>query len=451
MQRQKTIAKWLAVLMLLTLAVASYVALNAIFGGRVDETNIAGAQDGNGTDEDNEPSPDIGEQTPPSEEQTPPHIPVYSQFPREAETVGELYALNIGGEGDDILLDRITCFGKDILFFDSTSREYDVSESGLHLASIAGGALEGTLFIGENEEYIDSTLSTGGLLVVTRNESQTLLRLISRELKITLKNAMPRYDSYALFTSGGALRLYVANADEASVYTISRTLSASKSNRRADLPNADIVCIMPTATVDILFLQTDSGISVYTFSTNEGFISQSELLNCRFEQILPIVTDGQQSFALLASSDDGYTLARLDKRGKQCESVNIEGATSAAMLKNGTNVTVLTKEKLYTFCSHIELTGCTDISRADALFEDGKLRATEEGALYCESAQGAQLLSFDGDVIGVTLTLSGAEKPMIADADGKISIAYSCSASDFEGLGFGKTDVYFVIDSGEQI
>lgn len=451
MQRQKTIAKWLAVLLLLTLAVASYVALSAIFGGRGDETNIAGAQDGNVTDKNDTPSPDVDEQTPPEEEPIPPHIPVYSEFPREAETANGLAVLNIGGEGEDILLDRMTCFGKDILVFETTSREFDVSRSGLHLACVADGALEGTLFLGENEEYIDGTLSAGGLLVVTRNETQTTLRLISREMKVTLKNTMPRYDSYALFTSGGVLRLYVASAEGVSVYTVSRTLSASKSNREAKLPSASFACIMPTATADVLFLQTDSGISTFTYSTNEGFIAQSELLNCRFEQILPIMTDGQQSFALLASNDEGYVLTRLDKSGKQCENVQMDGATSAAMLKNGTNVTVLTPDKLYTFCSHIELTACTDISRAEELFEDGKLRATESGELYCTSSSGAQLLSFDGEVIGVELTLEGVREPLILRSGEKLTIAYSASKPPMEGLSFGENDVYFVIDSGRQI
>ena len=50
MQRQKTIAKWLAVILLLTLAVASYVTLRAIFGGRTQD-NVAGAQDKTDSDD----------------------------------------------------------------------------------------------------------------------------------------------------------------------------------------------------------------------------------------------------------------------------------------------------------------------------------------------------------------------------------------------------------------
>ena len=295
MQRQKTIAKWLAVILLLTLAVASYVTLNAICGGRAQD-NVAGAQDN--TDADGETPPpsggENGEGDAPPVVEEPPHIPVYSEFPRSAVGVGELDVINVGGEGEDVLLDRLTCFGKDILIFDSASKEYDVKASGLHIAAISNGALEGTLFLAENEEYLDSTLSANGLLIVTRNESQTFLRLVSRELKVALKNSLPRYESYRLFTSGGVLRLYVADDEAVGVYTVSKTLSASRSSRTASPDDARIKDIMPAGARDMLFLQNDNGISICTYSPNEGFILQSELLNCRFKQVLPIVYDSKQ-------------------------------------------------------------------------------------------------------------------------------------------------------------
>ncbi len=446
MQRQKTIAKWLAVILLLTLAVASYVTLRAIFGGRTQD-NVAGAQDNTDTDGETPPPSggdvdgEIGEGDAPPTVEEPPHIPVYSEFPRSAVGVGEIDVINVGGESEDVLLDRITCFGKDILIFDSASKEYDVKESGLHLASISNGALEGTLFLAEDEEYLDCTLSASGLLIVTRNEMQTLLRLVSRELKVTLKNTLPRYESYRLFTSGGVLRLYVANDEAVSVYTVSKTLSASRSSRTASLDEVTIKDIVPAGTRDMLFLQNESGISVCTYCSNEGFILQSELLNCRFKQILPIVYDSKHGFALLASNDGGYCLTKLDIDGKQDVSTPIDGAKTAAIFKDGTNLMLLSDAKLYTFCSHLEQTSCMPLTLGGTLIKGRELYATASGTLYAAGENGTSLLSLDGYELSETLALP-CTAPMIISGDNEISIAFD-SAEELGELGFGGKDVYF--------
>lgn len=447
MQRQKTIAKWLAVILLLTLAVACYVALSAIFGGRASE-NVAGAQDKTDSDDSGIVTPsDDGngdnEDTPPSQEE-PPHIPIYSEFPRSAVGVGGLDALNIGGEGDDILLDSISCFGKDILIFDSASTEYDVKASGLHLAAISDGAIEGTLFLAENEEYLDCTLSTGGLLVVTRNDLQTVLRLVSRDLRVTLKNVLPRYESYRLFTSDGVLRLYAADETTVNVYTVSKTLSASRSSRTASLDGAQIKDIVPAGKRDMLLLQNDSGISVCTYSTNEGFILQSELLNCRFKQILPIVYDSQQGFAMLASTDGGYCLTKLDADGKQDPSTTIDGAKTATIFKDGTNVMLLSDKMIYTFCSHLEQTSCLPLTEGGELVKGRELFSTTDGTLYAAGDDGLSLLSLNGSELAETLTLTAAKSPVVITSKDGICVAF-CSDEKLGELGFGGKDVYFVI------
>ncbi len=449
MQRQKTIAKWLAVILLLTLAVACYVALSAIFGDRSTHGNIAGAQDKTDSDANGSLPPageDDGDSDAPSEGEEP-HIPVYSEFPRSAVGVGGLDVINIGGEGEDVLLDRISCFGKDILIFDSASKEYDVKESGLHLAAISDGALEGTLFLAENEEYMDCTLCTGGLLVVSRSQAQTVLRLVSREFKVTLKNVLPRYESCKLFTSAGTLRLYAANRTEVSVYTVSKTLSASRSSRVAKVEGAEVAYIMPAGKSDMLFLQNDNGISVCTYSQNEGFILQSELLNCRFKQVLPISYDSTQGFAMLSSNDGGYSLTKLDLNGKQDSTTPIDGANTAAVFMDGSNIMLLSDQNLYTFCSHLEQTACAAIEK-NALIEGRELYATTGGTLYAAGKEGSSLLVLEGNKLKEVLALPSVAAPIVIETKSGISVVFDSADAGLGQLGFGAKDVYFVTCSG---
>ena len=49
MHKQKTIAKWLAVILLMTVAVACYIALSAVANAN-SKTNVAGANDNPETD-----------------------------------------------------------------------------------------------------------------------------------------------------------------------------------------------------------------------------------------------------------------------------------------------------------------------------------------------------------------------------------------------------------------
>lgn len=453
MQNQKTIAKWLAVILLLTLAIACYVALSSILGGDKLQNNVAGAQDQDDqqiqTPNGDSPSSDGGT-TPPDDVEEPPHIPEYSQFPRAFSQTGTLQALNIGGEDDDVALDLISCFGKDIVIFNTLSVEHDVSRSGLHLAAISENGLEGTLFIAEDEQYVDCSLSAGGLLVVTRNEAQTFLRLISRELKVTLKNVIPRFDSYKFFTSGGALKMFVADKNGVSMFSISRTLSASKSNRSAVIANASIAYIMPSGSSDMLFLQTDSGISICMYSANDGFNVTSELINCRFEQILPISTDGKQCFALLSSSDDGYSLTGIDASGKQFVSHAFLDMRTAAIVKDGSNLHVISPEKKLSFCSHLEQTSSADISLNFETGDDFKLFSTATGRLYATDGDKFCLLSLVGDALSATSVYEGASGAKFS-LDSGIKLAFSSADGKFEQMSFGKTDIYFVIDSADQI
>ena len=85
MQKQKTIAKWLAVVLLLTVAIACYVALSAVLPQKTKNSDIAGANDSR-PDETTEK--------------------VYSSFPRQSQSVDGAKINNVGGSDNDSLVIR---------------------------------------------------------------------------------------------------------------------------------------------------------------------------------------------------------------------------------------------------------------------------------------------------------------------------------------------------------
>lgn len=113
MHRQKTIAKWLAVILSLTIAVACYIALSAITDGKSND-NVAGAND-------NEyPQNQIPQ--PPS--------PVYSVLPRKCEIIGDKNIAHFGGEAEEKMLDAFVFANKNVMIVSCDSKQYDVSETG---------------------------------------------------------------------------------------------------------------------------------------------------------------------------------------------------------------------------------------------------------------------------------------------------------------------------------
>lgn len=444
MQRQKTIAKWLAVLLLLTIAVASYVALNAIINGRGAQNNVAGAQNGNDND-NSQILPDDGNNDPPEQEE-PPYVPHYSDFPRAAQNFGGLSALNMGGEGDDSLLDYIYFGGKHLLLFSTDSREYDVKQAGLHIACIEDGALSSTSFVADGEEYEDCSQLDGMLLIVTKNANQTVLRLLDDDLQTVFKRVLPLYSSYKLFFSGDIMKLYAADEDGVHAYSLTSLLSASKSSRVAQIEDAEIVSVVPGTNCDLLFLQTNDGITTYTYSTNTGFILQDELLNCVFEQLLPIRADGEQTLALLASCDEGHTLFSLNLSGKALKRNLSKGSKTAAIFKSEDKIMLLSETSMTAYCSHLDSMISTPVAFPEELGEDFSLHCAPTGELYATTASGMTTLNVADNAISAGLCLKGAKSPIFLPCESGLAAAYDADESDFENMSFGGRDIYFVID-----
>ena len=139
MQRQKTIAKWLSVVLLTTIAIASYILLSTIGKNAPSDSAVAGAGNTSQTDV---PTPPI----------------VYSTLPRACETVKGFSVAHAGGSKQEEVVDYVDFCGKTLVFFSSNSVDRDVKEAGLYIAVFDGRAtLERTVKIaGNGAEYLNS-------------------------------------------------------------------------------------------------------------------------------------------------------------------------------------------------------------------------------------------------------------------------------------------------------
>lgn len=260
MQRQKTIAKWLAIILLLTSIIACYIAFSSIIKDKNSlPPDIAGADtdnSGNTGNPDDNPQPK----------------PVYSAFPRAAEDVNGMSVSHVGGEDNDRLLGTVYYLKKRYVFFYSASEQYDVKECGIHIAVFENKALLTTVKIaGAEETFITAGIAENGLLVITKNAAQTKLRLLDGSLAVTCENSFPLYSDYKLYITSASARLYTADERYIYSYTISNSLDVKRSNFVYPIENGKIVYTAALGAYDTLFVQSAQGAGLLTFAAADGF------------------------------------------------------------------------------------------------------------------------------------------------------------------------------------
>ncbi len=437
MERQKTLAKWLAVILLLTLIVACYIALSAILGGKKTSDNVAGA-DSVGDQNGSKPAQDQNEG---NEEIPAPHIPVYSVYPRASETVNGLTVAHLGGEKDEEFLKSMVYQSRQLIFFGSASEEFDARGRGIYVAEIDDrSVLSCARLTDGEEEFVDCVRTADGLVTVTRNADETVFRLLDKDLSSKNASFCAAYSSYRLTSASGTTRMYAASDSEIDAYSLSSTPRAYKSSHSMKVSNAKLCDSVATGTSDILFVQTSEGILILSYSTNTGFTQQNELLNREFVQVLPFSTDNEQTFVLVSVSNKGVHLDLLNKDGTSSyASFEIEGATSAAAIKNEGKLMVYSADKVYSFCSHLEFTSSEDFAPevdAEEVFalagSDDRLLASANGTSYLLTTEGKVLFS------------AKAERLCISRRDGETMAFFASQDPPYSSLGFGKKDVFAV-------
>ncbi|MBQ9276640.1 MAG: hypothetical protein IJ226_03505 [Clostridia bacterium] len=365
MQNQKTMAKWLAIALLLMVAIACYVVLSTVLkkDNTVSDTTASASETAQ------------SEQSVSLEPTVPEHIPVYSSFPRRAERVGASLVSHVGGENTDTYLASYSFQKKTLLLFSTLSTEYDVKEPGIHLAVFSGDYLLSTSKLADgNETYLSSILTKTGILVATKTDAQTVFRLLSIGGDVTATSFAMRFDSLALTLDSSTKEVVCLGSDESFLYeyTIDDNLNAIRSNFVYTAPAPTICEILNFRGYKLIFAQTEQGVEIVSFSPNTGFTRKNRLINSTFVQILPSATNSSQAFTLLTKRQDdngeSLLLVSFDASGNMLSSYLANGVSSGVLKQENEQLLLLTDSEKYQFCSHLELVSKTQYTADDSLF-----------------------------------------------------------------------------------
>lgn len=351
MQNQKTLAKWLAVVLLLMIAIACYVALSAILkkeNKAADTSASASEMVAPAPTQNTEPVPE--------------HVPVYSTFPRRAEQIGGTFISHVGGENDEMFLATYTLDDKTLIIFSSDSAEYDVKGAGIHIATLANNNVLGTKQIADaNEEYLTSTLSSNGILLVTRDARSTILRQITLDCNIMAEITCPRFDS-ALTTIDNLtkkVQLFATDGSFLYAYTLDDSMNISRSSFAYSAHDLTLKTVVDYGTYQLLFAETNDAFEIISFAKNSGFYRKNRLLNCRLLQIEPNISTSNYSFAGLFEKQDNDKISLLvctfDKSGNTQNSYIVDEAESGVLKQDGESILLFTLDAKYQFCTHLEL------------------------------------------------------------------------------------------------
>lgn len=351
MQRQKTIAKWLAVVLLLTVALACYIA----FGTDVlkkNADNIAGAGDKTNGDTSN------GSQTEPIKPE-----PVYSTFPRPAELVDGAAVQHVGGEGNENYLESFYISDKLLVLFSTASEQYDVKEQGIHVARFDNDNLVSVHKIcGNDEEYVCATLGATGIIVITKSNTATVLRVINSSCLVTAKNTAPLYASYKLYTSGRELYMFACDNEFVYAHTISSNLDVSASNFVFPIIAAELKHVMQYGSDIMVCAQSAKDLTLLSYNKTKGFTYKNNYINCEFVQLMPTVADSKQAAVLLLKTQKGLTLRGIDINYVTKYEYEADGEETGVIYKEQSTFKLVTPKKAVALCSHLELINETQLT-----------------------------------------------------------------------------------------
>lgn len=367
MQKQKTMAKWLAVALLIMVAIACYVALNAILKkDKPADTTAVATQTAS-----DEKKPTEQAEIP----QTETKLPVYSTFPRRAEQIDGKTIQHVGGEKDETYLASFTLDGRTLVFFSSSSTEYDQKSGGIHIAISENSYILSVAKIANtDEEYLSSILSKNGILFVTRSQTKTILRLISTDGEVTATAFFERFDSVKLTLDSATknVLMFACDASLAYAYVIDDSLVATRSNFVFSMPDGKLEYLLNIGNNQLLFADMESGFEIISFSQNTGFTRKNRLMNCRFVQFEPNPSNTDYAFSLLLEKSDitkkSALVCNFDLSGNLMSSYLANGVENGVLKRDGDAILLFTPDSIYRFCSHLELVSKSKYAADDSLF-----------------------------------------------------------------------------------
>ncbi len=471
MQKQKTIAKWLAVILLMTVAVACYIALSAIVGKTHDgNSNVAGANDDKNQENADNPTTK----------------PIYSVLPRKSETINGASVAHVGGEGEEKVLDVFYFAKKTALAFHSNSEQYDVKEKGIYIAIFSGETLEKTVKIAnENDEYLSSCQTRNGVAIFTCDGAKTTVKIYDSNFDVSCENTLDAYDEINANYYGENVEAFCVKKDKIKRLSIDDALRVESDNFVLQTTAANIVQTIKYGDSTLLFLQDEQTAVGVTYNTTSGFSKRFSYDKHRILQIMPVIQSNVQCFAILFRTQNGLKVSLLSQMLNENAQYNVNGESFGALYRCENGLKLLLKNRIIRFCSHLEFISQTPLSNiivsnenrfesSGQMFDNASGLTSQNGAISLEKATDFScvwqeenmlvarfenfdcLLKLDDNEITAATTFKYAENVFattsIVDGQNKLTIFFDAdSGSMTTYMCFGKNDVFFlsVLTSGK--
>ncbi len=435
MQRQKTIAKWLSVVLLTTIAIASYILLSTIGKSAPSDSAVAGA--GNTTFQTDVPTPPL----------------VYSTLPRACETIDGLNVAHVGGSSQDTIIDYANFCGKTLVFFRSQSNDRDVKESGLYAAVFdSQTTLESTIKIAdENAKYLASSMGKNGLTVFIQNQEKTDVILFSDEMKIGAKTSLDRYDSITPVSSVEGLYLCF-DSECMRMLKIDGALNATYDNFVYQSSDITIVETFYINGKTLIFAQDTNFVKILQYSQESGFICHFSQDKSTLLQVLPIVASNEQTFVTLIKSQDALTVNSFDIDLHALQSRTLPSSDKAVMLTTDIGIEVLCGSDIIRYCPHLDFLAKSEIANPQLVENSTEYHSVcgADNYFISKTPNGFVLLKKTGDNLSQIFACNGDVFPLVqavktVDNSMRFSLFFDCeNTEDFSYMCFGSTDAFYL-------
>ena len=416
MQRQKTIAKWLVIILLCTLAVGAYILYDALYVGDLDG---AAADDVTPPDENDDPTPS---------DPVEPDPPYYTELPRETQNFAGMSVGHVGGEGTDTVLDTVFTADCVYVFFRSSSEEYDCRGAGLYAALFTRNSLAAVTRIGEATDSFGGAKQTAdGVAAAVSDEESGRLVVFSADGSVKGETALPSFDTAYLLLSGSVLFVFSSDGTALQCTSVARGLTSTVIPFRLS-GGYTVREGMVTADGIVLVAEKGEDLSVIEFSQNDGFNTRLTYNKTSFMQIV-------------------LRLAVFDAECRAEAETVVDGAEGGVLFGDGVSLTLVRTGVTETYCRHLDLISTSPTS--DVIGDVAAVRSSGNVRFYA-SVDGdggmSVFVSADGGAFSSLMECGFAGgKLSSAVTDGKLLLSFSTSSTEgifFEN--FGEADAYFV-------
>lgn len=427
MQKQKTVAKWLVIILLCTLAVGAYILYDALY------VSPSGGEAAGGA------ATPIPEPEPPA--------PYYTTLPRQSATFAGILAAHAGGEGEDTLLDAVFTADGSYLFFSSSSSEYDCRGAGIYLAFHTDGKLLSvTRFAGAEATFGGAKLTADGVAALTSEDETGRLTLFDKTGNVKGECALPSFDAASpVLTKDGLVVLFAEN-ETLGALTVEEGLSADISPFRLN-GGYRVMTVMAGREELLMAAERDGDIAIIRFTENDGFNVKIVYENTAFRQLLPIAGEDGAAYALLGKKPEGLFLAVFGADLASVAETVSDGGGEGVLFADDVSLTLMRTGRTETYCRHLDLISSAP---SDNSFGEVKaVRSDSDGDVFVALGSDGRMRIFSEDASGnfesVAEFSPGKGKVLISKRGDRLVVAFSSTSEEgifFEN--FGGADAWLV-------